>query len=624
MAKSNKKSNKLSDVPKSKDVIKEKTASLLYFEQVGFRQLLWPFVIIMILGAVLYARCIPYGYVLDDKIVITENAYTKQGVKGLGKIFTTESFEGYFKEQRNLIQGGRYRPLSIATFAIEHSISPNNNRLSHTVNILLYILCGFLIYRLLLFFYPHRRNWWMTIPFVVTILYMAHPIHVEAVANIKGRDEILALLFGAISIYYAIRSIRAKSPIILLILMGLTYYLGVLSKENILSFLGVVPVLLYLFHRSDYKKIGSIFLILLAITIGYLVQRYVIIGFLIDSAPVTDVMNNPFVDMSSGERLATIMYTLGKYLLLIIFPHPLTHDYYPYQIPIMNWAKPSVWLSLLTYLGLTIYAVLRYRKQPHISFGWIFFLATIFLVSNLVISVGTFMNERFAFIPSLGILWMVIHLLMENGKQWIKPVLALGLCGVLFAGYSGKTFTRVPVWENAMTLNRAAVKVSTNSARANSFMGTALFNQYRVESDPIEKKRLLDEADIYIKRSLDIIPDYTSANVMAAGVAAENFRMKPDMDLLLLEFEKVVLQTPGIKYIDEYIPYYIDDSRYQGKILDFYARIGEQLRQQGDYRWALHHLAKGNKVDPNHPGIRKGIAATYRSMGDEAKARQFD
>jgi hypothetical protein len=624
MAKSTKKSNKKSGPAKSKEVVTKNASSLLHFDRVGFRQLGWPFLIIAILGAVLYAKCIPFGYVLDDKIVITENAYTKQGIKGLGKIFTTESFEGYFKEQRNLIQGGRYRPLSIATFAVEQSISPNNYRLSHSVNILLYILCGFLIYRLLLFFYPHRPNWWMTIPFVVSILYMVHPIHVEAVANIKGRDEILALLFGGLSIYYAIRTIKAESRVVPLILMGLTYYLGVLSKENILSFLGVIPVLLYLFHRSDYKKIVSIFLVLLGITIAYLIQRYAIIGFLIDSAPVTDVMNNPFVDMSGGERLATIMYTLGKYLMLIIVPHPLTHDYYPYQIPIMNWAKPSVWLSLLTYLGLTIYAILRHRKHPHLSFGWIFFLATIFLVSNLVISVGTFMNERFAFIPSLGILWMVIHLLMENGKRWIKPGLALGLCGVIFAGYSVKTFTRVPVWESPMTLNRAAVKVSTNSARANSFMGTALFNQYRVETDPMEKKRLLDEADIYIKRSLEIIPDYTAANVMAAGVAAENFRMKPDMDLLLSEFEKVILQTPSIKYIDEYIPYYIDDSRYQGKILDFYARIGEQLRQQGDYRWALHHLAKGNKVNPNHPGIRKGIAATYRSTGDEAKARQFD
>lgn len=601
-----------------------KSNSLLHFDRVYLKQLMWPFLAIALLGIILYVQCIPFGYVLDDKIVISDNAYTKQGIKGLGKIFTTESFEGYFKEQRNYVQGGRYRPLSIATFAIEQSISKDNYRLSHCINILLYILCGFLIYRFLLFFYPHERKWWMSIPFVLTMLYIAHPIHVEAVANIKGRDEILALLFGMISAYYAVRSIKAESPIIPLVMMGLTYYLGVLSKENVLSFLGVIPVMLYLFHRSDYKRIGLIFSVLLAITIGYLIQRYAIIGFLINSEPVTDVMNNPFVGMNLGERLATIMYTLGKYLVLIIFPHPLTHDYYPYQIPIMNWGKPSVWLALLSYVAVTILAIMRHRRHPHLSFGWVFYLATIFLVSNLVISVGTFMNERFAFIPSLGLLWIGVHLLMQNGKQWIKPSIALAICGMIFAGYSVKTFTRVPVWESAMTLNRAAVKVSTNSARANSFMGTALFEQYKVTTNNQDKKRLLDEADIYVSKALTILPNYTSANVMAAGIAAETFKLDRDFDSLLDDFETVALNAPGIKYLDEYIDYHITNTRYQDQIMEYYVKVGDGLRKKRDYKWALHHLAKANAVNQNHPGIRRTIAATYRSMGDEAKARQFD
>ena len=61
--------------------------------------------------------------------------------------------------------------------------------------------------------------------------------------------------------------------------------------------------------------------------------------------------------------------------------------------------------------------------------------------------------------------------------------------------------TRVPVWENALTLNKAAITVSKNSARANSFMSTALFNAYKEEKDRSRQIRLLDEATPYAHKA---------------------------------------------------------------------------------------------------------------------------
>lgn len=175
-----------------------------------------------------------------------------------------------------------------------------------------------------------------------------------------------------------------------------------------------------------------------------------------------------------------------------------------------------------------------------------------------------------------------------------------------------------------MTLNRAAVKVSTQSARANSFMGTALFEQYKEASSGEEKKQLLIEADYYVDKALEILPNYGNANLMAAGIAAEQFRADRDFDKLLADFEEVLLRSPGTMYVGEYMPFYHEEPQYKERALEFYARVGEGLRKQRNYNWALHHLAIGNKINQNHRNIRKTIAATYRDMGEENKARQFD
>src|SRR6185436_11485805 len=73
-----------------------------------------------LLAIPLYGNTLGNRYALDDGLFITNNAYTKSGIRGIPNIFTHDSFQGYFgDEKKNLISGGRYRPLSIATFALE-------------------------------------------------------------------------------------------------------------------------------------------------------------------------------------------------------------------------------------------------------------------------------------------------------------------------------------------------------------------------------------------------------------------------------------------------------------------------------------------------------------------------
>jgi protein O-mannosyl-transferase len=156
------------------------------------KRLLIPAAILLIISFLLYAKSLSFGYVLDDLMVIEKNAYTQKGFGGLSKIFSEDSFTGYFGTQAKLLEGGRYRPLSLATFAAEIGMfGPNKPFWGHFFNIICYWLTALLLYMVLERLVPTRegQKWYMSVGMWASVLFLLHPLHSEAVANIKGRDE---------------------------------------------------------------------------------------------------------------------------------------------------------------------------------------------------------------------------------------------------------------------------------------------------------------------------------------------------------------------------------------------------------------------------------------------------
>jgi len=186
-----------------------------------------PALVVLLFSTLLYVSTASFNYVLDDKIVYTENAYVKDGFKGIKKILGSESFEGYFGEQKKLVAGARYRPLSIASFAAEFAILGQSARTSHLINVLLYGLNCLLLFRVFAMLYKNKDDFhpiW-NVAFVGTMLFAAHPLHVECVANVKGRDEILTLIACLGTMYFAIRYLL-KGNIVWLLPLFITFFLG--------------------------------------------------------------------------------------------------------------------------------------------------------------------------------------------------------------------------------------------------------------------------------------------------------------------------------------------------------------------------------------------------------------
>lgn len=329
----------------------------------------------------IYGQGIGYGYVLDDEIVIHKNEYVKQGFGGLRKIFSEDSFSGYFadKSQLYLLEGGRYRPLSLATFAIEWAVfGPEKYKISHIVNILWYVLTTFLLFRILARLFPLREGgqWYFSVPFLSALLYIAHPLHVEAIANIKGRDEIMALFFSLGSLYCMLRYVENRAGW-WLFGSAASMFLGLLSKENAITFLAVIPLTLWFFGRkkgggeqgANLSALVSLMWPLAVAAALFILVRYRALGFMLDHGrAITDLMNQPFMEMNASEKFATIFMTLGWYVKLLIFPHPLTHDYYPYHVPKVNWSDWRAAGSLILYGALiawTLYGLPRRKVSAY-------------------------------------------------------------------------------------------------------------------------------------------------------------------------------------------------------------------------------------------------------------------
>ncbi len=473
--------------------------------------------IIFLLSVLLYTNTIHHKYALDDSIVITENQFTKKGFRGLRDIFTHDSFTGFFKKKKELVQGGRYRPLSIATFAIEYQLFGLKPAISHFINILLYGFTGIMIWlvmKRLLEDFPENEIY-KILPFGTALLFVFHPLHTEVVANIKGRDELLALLLSLISFYFSIRYSQNKK-IRYLVFTAICFFLALLSKENAVTFLILIPLAVLLFKNIKFKDAAITVLPLLGAFIVYYFIRIGVTGG-IKQIVSAELMNNPYLDATSSQKYATILYTLGLYLKLLVFPHPLTYDYYPYHIRLQHW-NVEILLILVFYLALVIYLMIasgnisKKRSGNIVLFSVSVFLLNLFLISNIPFNMGTFMNERFLYIASLGfcifLSWMIIILTRKSGKQVLLRKLIFVF---ILLPFGLKTISRNKAWKDNYTLFTTDVKTSGNSAKGNCAAGGIIYETALTQKDSLQKMKMLLMASDYLDKALKIYPGYADA-----------------------------------------------------------------------------------------------------------------
>lgn len=538
------------------------------------------YTILFLCSFVLYFNTLSHDYALDDAIVITDNDFTHKGFAGIVDHLTHESFTGFFKEEKKLVSGGRYRPLSFITFSIEYELFGLSPEISHFINVLIYAILAIVLFNVLnRLLKNYVSRWYFSISFIATLFFIFHPIHTEVVANIKGRDEMLTLLGALLALHFTLKYIEGVKPVIenqsnnnnksknnnsskkqmpqpssnesfkYLLYAAISFFLGLMSKENAITFLVIIPVALYFFTNSTLKKIVISTLPLFLVSILFIYIRSSVVGFS-SNEEVNEILNNPFLGLTSSEIIGTIIYTLGRYIELLIFPNVLTYDYYPYHVPIYSLASFWPLFYLLVYLFLIFIALKSLKSKSVIGFGIIIYLASLSIVSNIFFPVGTFMNERFVFISSIGfviiIAWGLHQVMNLSNKRYIRYLFA-GISLIVLILFSLKTIDRNRAWKDDLTLFTTDVKTSSKSAKSTCSAGGKLLEYGKEMKDSVRKFEYLELSKKYLIQSTvnycKIIPNgiYVDAELLLGNCYFEFGQF----DSTLYHYKRICLKAPG-------------------------------------------------------------------------------
>lgn len=385
-------------------------------------------------AVVVYVGALWNGFAMDDFPIIVLNPLVANP-SGIWRAFTAP----YWPPD---LGGHMYRPLVIAGFALDRLLG--STAWFHAVNLAWHAAASVAVAAL-------ARRWtdW-TGALVAGLLFAVHPVHVEAVANVVGRAELMAALFTLLAVYAALVQERVAWS-------AAALALGLLSKENA----AVVPALIVWgwllgLARPDRRRV-----------VGFVVS-WVIVGGAY--AAVRAAVRHPFTQYESiapmfvGEPGLTVRLTavsaFTDVLRLLVFPLTLRVDYSPNErtavTTALDWRFAAGLLCALAWIGVLVVAWKRGRKVEAFGLGWT--AIAVLPVANLLYPAGFYLAERTLYLPSAGLVLAVAAWLARQPRERLRPVAA---ALVLLGGV--RTALRVPVWRDDAQVTRSILRDSPRS-----------------------------------------------------------------------------------------------------------------------------------------------------------------
>lgn len=458
---------------------------------------------LFLLGFLLYAPSISYDFVYDDDAVLKENRFVKKGLDGLSDIWTTSYFKGYDEN----MNARAYRPVPLTMFALEVEFLGLKATVHHFVNVLLYGLTGLVLFLFLVRLLKREHMW---LAATITFFFVVHPVHVEVIANIKSRDELLAFFAFISAALLWLKGLDEKKKI-LLGFSWVTFAVALFSKESAITTLVLFPLFLWFFRNRPWQQIVVPVLPFFLLTLGFLWVRSEVVGGLNEGVTLTVLDNSLLAASSVSQRVASNIYVLGLYFYKNLIPYPLLSDYSFSTIPLRNWADYQVWLSILLYMVLIYLAVWGLIKKWKAAYGAWHFFATVSIFSSVIVLNVSPYNDRFNYNPSLGVCFLIAvglfyffgkergHLQLPGRHIFLVGIVSLiGLAGIY------RQSTHLPVWKDRYSLFNHDVQLAPDNARMLKNKGGSLVRRAIAEQDKTRQMELANEAIEYLERALKI------------------------------------------------------------------------------------------------------------------------
>lgn len=510
-------------------------------------------IIIGLIAFLLYSNTMNFGYVLDDSAAIVENQFVKKGIAGIPDLLKTDFW--HFSHLRL----GYYRPLALITFAIEQQFFSGNPQISHFVNVFIYAFIAYILFIVLSRLFKTRN---FLFPLIISLFFIAHPVHTEVVANIKSRDELLSFLNVLLMLWFSLKYVDSRKIINLFISL-LFFYLALLSKETALVAILFLPAILYFRGNVSIVELAKKTIPYLFIIAIFFIQKELLLeptGMI-----PNDLVNYPYRESGVRIPMAFLLFAFG--LKLLLFPHPLRYDYSFNQIPAVGISDPFVIAGIILFIAGVVAIIKYYKTKSPIILGLVILYISLAPLMAFTILRGGIFAERFLFFPSLGFSIVIASSLgtifttgfaekINSLKTFVSTHLVFFLLILIMSVlYSIKTFSRNFAWKDEITLFSTDVQSGENCTQNLRHYGTEIMRLAATQTNPVKKKEYANKAIDNFKNALLIHPRFGECYNQIGTIYQEVFLIP---DSAIYYYNKSIEATPGLVF-----PYYNLGTIYQ-------------------------------------------------------------
>lgn len=585
--------------------------------------------LLAIICFIVYSNTLQHGFVLDDVIMVRDNTIVAKGFGGIWELLTTPHMRGYL-----IIPNDTYRPLSLVMFAMEKAIFGANPAPHHLFNIIVFALCCIYFFKFLDSFFEFKKP---VAALIGALLFAIHPVHTEVVANIKSRDELLCFLFAFMALNVMLKYMR-EGKMSQLLASGALIFLSIISKENVIMFIFVVPYLFFIFKNTDTKRAIGVTISTVAASVAFIVIRAMVLSaYDANSSTAIEFIDNALVKSPDFiTRFATSVVISGKYLWLLFIPNPLICNYSYNAIPYASLGDMRFIASFLAYAGIIYIAIkgLMAKNKSPWAFAIGFYLITIALFNNMFILIGAEMGERFLFMSSAGICMAAAFAadkwLLQDAPVDIKTLLApkvLVPVAAVLVVFGYLTFDRNKDWVDNMTLYQQDLPKSPNDCRLSYYLGTAMAEElYVKETDEAKRKEIDLEALSYVKKAVAMYPDFTEANA-ETGRIYDRLRQYDSAE----KYDKIALKLNPMHSVamNNLGSVYLATAQYDLAINTFkkaaqinpnfelaYFNMARSFGQLKKYDSSIKYFNKVFEFDPLYPDAHQEIGMAFYMLGN--------
>jgi protein O-mannosyl-transferase len=451
-------------------------------------------VALAVLTALFYVPVLDAGFLnWDDPAYVSQNPEIQRALSWhtVGWAFTT-------------FQEGIWHPLTWLSLALDHAIYGLDARGFHLTNLLLHVANTVLV-----FVVWCRLTGAVGRAALVAALFGLHPMHVESVAWVTERKDVLSTCFWLLTILAYGRYARVRTPGAYLLVLA-AFALGLLAKPMLVT----LPFVLLLLDWWPLERLGrravleKIPLLLLALAV-------IAVGIRAVAGVSADAVPDP---IPLGARIANAIVATTKYLWLTIWPLRLSPWYSHPWFEGAPLSVAGVGGALLVLLALTAFALACARRTPAVLVGWLWFLGTLVPVLGLLYNGRQGMADRYAYIPHIGLFVAVVWLVADLPLWRAAPprrAAAVAIATILLL-LGGATAWQTRVWANDRTFWGYAVRANPDSFIAHQALGGIL----QAEGKP-------REAIALYRRALRIRPDLPKMHLALGRLLARTGQLGP-------------------------------------------------------------------------------------------------